>query len=108
MKKLYVVLVVGFFMYGCSSLQWRPNPDYVQLAVSNNVEVFRTKPEKSFKELGIIEVGANSKNACVEKAINQAKKVGADAIFITSEITNPPQNTFDSLFALKAIALKYK
>ena len=94
------------FAAGCASASvgWTPYPSYNTAPATASVEVFNTKPDKPYVEIGKIEAGGFGK-ASLERAVAKAKSVGADAILILKEKDSEDIPGWKST---DCVAIKYK
>ena len=87
---LAIMAVTTLLFAGCSSGRVIASPtakgQHYTATKPNDIEIFRTKPDKPYTEIGTVTVRASSNMLKMNIAIRaQAARLGADAVIITSE-----------------------
>lgn len=89
-----------------SGIQWEATPQYEERQPTTNIEVLQTNPSSKYIELGTVAMIAGKKQAALDGAVEQCKKVGADALVLTAHQHLDPLNPLTKWIA-QGTAIRY-
>lgn len=87
-------------------IHWEATPQFEERQPTTNIEVLQTNPSAKYIELGTVAMISGKKQAALDGAIEQCKKVGADALVLTAHQHIDPLNPFTKWIA-EGTAIRY-
>jgi len=115
-RLLPVTVIVLLLLLGCASVRYFPSSSKTYPPTSSAAIYYWDKPDRPYREMGTIEVKAQTEKGMLEKFKQKAMEIGADGVFIRSVENKLRSDTQDGdlWFLVKApirakgIAIKFE